>query len=177
MTADPTSGPDSGWLSPLEALSHHPHVARAPAGGRDRESGMRYGFRVGDIGFLLGDETSGEVIDGAPIFAVPNTAGWFRGVVNVRGNLVPVFDLGDLLLGAPVPGRRLLVAGRGAGAVAYPIDAMPRAVRLERRADHAPGVPASLRDHVLAVHLADGETWLEIDSVRFLESLCEAIPA
>ncbi len=52
------------------------------------------------VGFMIGDEIFGvdilmvqEIIRSAPITAVPNSPEFVEGVINLRGNIIPVIDL------------------------------------------------------------------------------------
>jgi len=57
--------------------------------------------------YLLPLAQAGEIMAWTPVHAVPYTQAWFKGVVNVRGNLVGVADL-----------AAFIAACRGAAAVA-----------------------------------------------------------
>jgi purine-binding chemotaxis protein CheW len=52
------------------------------------------------LSFMLGEETYGveiqkvrEIIGVAPVTAVPNTPAFIRGVINLRGKIIPVVDM------------------------------------------------------------------------------------
>lgn len=76
----------------------------------------RLGLQVGGEPWLVDLAEAGELITVPPITPVPLTRHWFRGVVNVRGNLYNVVDLPAFLGGAPVAAgehaRLLLLAER-----------------------------------------------------------------
>lgn len=63
----------------------------------ERWSGI--GFRVGDHRFLAPMDEVREILDPPTCTPVPGTVSWFLGIANVRGNLVPVFDLHGFLAG------------------------------------------------------------------------------
>ena len=85
----------------------------AEAGNR---TASKLGLQVGADPWLVDLTEAGELFPVPPITAVPLTRPWFRGVVNVRGNLYNVVDLPAFLGGTPVaPGgdaRLLLLAER-----------------------------------------------------------------
>ena len=64
---------------------------------RDRWSGI--GFRVGDHRFVASMDEVREILDPPTCTRVPGTVSWFLGVANIRGNLVPVFDMHGFLAG------------------------------------------------------------------------------
>ena len=59
-------------------------------------------LQVGSEGWLIELVDAGEIIPVPPITPVPLTRPWFKGVVNVRGNLHNVVDFSAFLGGPPV---------------------------------------------------------------------------
>jgi len=160
------------WISPSEALGRRPPVsASARVDAPEAERAARYGFLAGPLGLLIARGATGEILDDASIFSVPNTAGWLLGMVNQRGNLVPVFDLGALVDVPADAARRLLVVGAGADAVAFPVERLPGAVRIGEPLDPRPPVPAPFEAHTRASYLVDNQLWLEIDLDGLLTGL------
>jgi twitching motility protein PilI len=66
------------------------------AASRDN-SGSRLGFRVGDVNWLVSLSDTEEVIPVPPIVRMPGARRWFRGAVNIRGNLYAVSDFSDFM--------------------------------------------------------------------------------
>jgi twitching motility protein PilI len=60
-------------------------------------TGSRLGFRVGDANWLVSLSDTEEVIPVPPIVHIPGARRWFRGVVNIRGNLFAVSDFSDFM--------------------------------------------------------------------------------
>lgn len=80
-------------------------LPRMPAPGRFWEGFI---FHVGDASLLAAMDEVAEILNQVPPIArVPGAKPWVRGVANLRGNLLPIIDL-QQLLGAPalVMGRR-----------------------------------------------------------------------
>lgn len=71
---------------------------------RDRWTGI--GFRVGDHRLMASMDEVREILDPPTCTRVPGTVSWFLGIANVRGNLVPVFDLHGFLAGGRVAQSR-----------------------------------------------------------------------
>ena len=116
-----------------------------------------------DGGLLVPESTISEIIDGASIYPVPNTAHWLLGMINQRGALVPVFDLAALLDAPRETIARVLVVGGGPEACAFPVDALPRPIPLGEPVDPRPPVPAPFEAHARAAYLVDEQLWLEVD--------------
>lgn len=73
------------------------------------------GFEVSNIKFLVQHAQVNEISEMEPVFRLPNTGRWLLGLVNLHGNLVPVFDLASLVGGTfdTKSKTMLLVLGRG----------------------------------------------------------------
>ncbi len=85
------------------------------AGTRQDESGVPHlVFRVGENRFALGLADVSEVSRPAGLTPVPGMPPWLAGVANVRGDLVPVVVLGDLLGVATGAAARALIVVRPA---------------------------------------------------------------
>ena len=72
------------------------------------------GVRIGDRGYLVEMTSVGEVMPVSSIAGVPWTRPWFRGLANVRGRLVGVYDLPQMAGEEPLrdeQGLQLLVLG------------------------------------------------------------------
>ena len=77
-------------------------------------SPSKLGLEVGTESWLVDLAEAGEVIPVPPITPVPLTRPWFRGVVNVRGNLYSVIDFAGFLATGYCAGgeqARLVVLG------------------------------------------------------------------
>lgn len=68
----------------------------------------RLGVRVGSRSYLIQMTSVGEVVPLADIAGVPWTRPWFRGLANVRGRLVGVYDLQQLAGGEPMSDEQAL---------------------------------------------------------------------
>lgn len=83
------------------------------------------GYRVGSRLFVSGIDEISELLAVPSLTQVPGTQSWLLGVANVRGNLVPVVDLGRFLFSERTlhtERSRLLVVRQGAGSVALLVD-------------------------------------------------------
>jgi twitching motility protein PilI len=96
--------------------------------GRPAEAAENvFGIRIGRIGLLVSSSIHCEILGKTPVNPLPNVAPWLSGLLNLRGHLVPVFDLHHVLSEETAdPKRRLLfVIGRGDKAAAVWIDGLP----------------------------------------------------
>jgi twitching motility protein PilI len=168
------------WLGPVEALTRFAPASRVAleSEAENEQAELRYGIRIGGIGLLIGAQVPSEFIQPVPISRVPNTPDWFAGLMNLRGALVPVFDL-ELLVGvgedtaqSPDTSSRslFLVLDRGERAAALKIRGFPQALSGLKPLDEMPPAPAPLDECVSDVFVKDGSAWLEFDHVRLFEA-------
>ncbi len=85
-------------------------AASAPEAGAGREW-VGVAFRMGGETFLVAREETREVLGyPAVITRIPGAKSWVKGLANVRGQLLPMLDLRQLLgSGATTPGRNTRV--------------------------------------------------------------------
>jgi len=135
-------------LSPFEVLARYERLSLAHAS--DTRQTMEapglwrgIGYRVGTRLFVSSIDEISELLAVPVMTTVPGTQSWLLGVANVRGNLVPVIDLGRFLFGArtQVTERtRLLIVRQGSGNVALMVDEVfgQRTVDEQQRRDAEP---------------------------------------
>ena len=127
----------------------------------------RYGLTIGGQRFLLDLSDHVHVVDVPRAFRLPNTRRWFLGVVNLRGSLVPLFDLAACfeLPEAPADRRMMLVLGDGDDAAGTIIDGPPRHVLVGENQETAQAPvlhPIASSHATTAYRLSDG-IWVELD--------------
>jgi len=101
------------------------------------------GFRIRSYHFVSSISEVGEILTPLPMADVPGTLPWLLGVTNLRGNLVPVVDLGHFLFDEvtqSTPRTRLLVVYQPGGHVGLLVDEITglQTLTLEQR-EHAEG--------------------------------------
>lgn len=117
-------------LSPFEVLARYERLSLAHASDTRQTfeaPGLwrGIGYRVGTRLFVSSIDEISELLAVPVMTTVPGTQPWLLGVANVRGNLVPVIDLGRFLFGVrtQVAERtRLLIVRQGGGNVALMVD-------------------------------------------------------
>ena len=137
---------------------------------------LRYGFHVGGLPFLVPENTSTEVLDSPPIFPVPRAPHWLSGMLNLRGNVIPVFDLSELsgLNPESDANRRVLVLGQGTQAVAVYVDDLPQPLTPGDITSKLGDPPEILQPFVGAGFTDRDENWCEFDYQEFFRHLASA---
>jgi chemotaxis signal transduction protein len=166
------------WLSPGAALAcfEPPEGLHLEVAGQVREEvRARYGFRIGDLGLLINPDIGNEVLTVSSITPLPDAPPGFLGLINLRGNLVPLYEL-RVRLGMDTRQARTetlaLVFGEGEEAVGVVIESFPAVLPSLRPSPDLPPLPDALQNHVSAGYLQDGMVWLEFDHGSFFDEAC-----
>jgi len=177
---DPSTTEQGEWLAPSDALTRFvpgepSEGALAPAG--EAGPALRYGFRIGQRALLTQPGVSGEVVVSPTIYRVPLAPPWLVGVVNQRGNIVPVFELATWLGqreperdGAPI----VLVLGKGEAAAGLCVDGLPKAIvpgESSVPASTLEALPEAAAGFLRPAFRQEGTDWLELDHIGLFGSL------
>jgi twitching motility protein PilI len=170
------------WLNPTAALTRFAPSLQSDRGPTDRgaqvreRTVVRYGYRVSDIGLVVGERVGCEVISSPTLARIPTLPAWVLGVANLRGSLVPMFDLNALLeLPASAEGanRFGLIFDRGEQAVGILVAEYPQPLERLVPLPHPPPMPAPAREFVATAYRHGESLWLEFDHRRFFDSVAQ----
>lgn len=139
---------------------------------------LRCGIRLktgnGTIPLLLPADRPAELRRGMAICAVPNVAAWFVGMANLRGELVPVFDLlgyYGLSHAALRRSSELLLIGTAASAFALPATGEPEVLQLSEDRSALRTAPQQLSKFVYNAWRGVDTHWYDFDFDRWLLQL------
>ncbi len=118
------------FATPYEILAAYEqrslaHVAGAPEQVEAAGLWRGIGFRVADRHFVSSISEVNEILTLPALTSVPGAKAWLLGIANVRGNLVPVIDLRDFILGArsqATDASRVLIVRQTGGSVGLLVD-------------------------------------------------------
>lgn len=141
---------------------------------------LREGFRIGALRLAMRYEDGNELTEMPPVYPLPRAPSWFRGMANLHGTLVPVFDTAALF-GAAHDGEArpmLLVLGHGEAKAGLVIDGLPVRLRLAAadRID-SPAAPAALAGCVDEAYWNDGVDWMDLRVGALLDRLAGELAA
>ncbi len=115
-------------------------AADLPAAGEGRQgAGAAAADQVELLGFMLSDEEYAldvleikEIVRLQPITVVPRSPAWVKGIVTLRGVIVPIFDLRSRLGLAEIahgPDTRIVVVLRGEELAGLIVDSITQVMR------------------------------------------------
>ena len=166
------------WLSPEAALGRFEPPAGMVLAAAAKEQRGRYGYRISSLSFLIRAGCASEMLQKPDIWDLPGSSPWLLGLVNLRSNLVPVFDLRELF-GLPprdaATQQLVLVFGQGDKAVGLLIDDFPKPLFDMRPFPGVPQLPEELQAHVRNGYMKDDSVWLEFDHETFFEELVHSM--
>ena len=169
--------PLGGGILPSEALTRfEPPKGFVPVSLESATKQLRYGFRTAGLGLLIRQGVGSEAVPMMPMAVIPNGPIWLLGMINLRGNLVPVCDLRRLIGGdtdIAVEKPTILVLDKGDKAAGFLIDGYPLALTSLRPANQLPGLSEHLVRHVKTMIGTDEEVWLEFDHEGFLDAAAQ----
>ncbi|WP_069471095.1 chemotaxis protein CheW [Candidatus Marithrix sp. Canyon 246] len=143
------------------------------------EVSRRLGFLIGNLGFVIANKTMSELSEMLSISPIPFTANWFIGLMNLRGNLIPVFDLYKLLdfEHAKVKKPMLVILGENETAGAIVIHSLPTHLNFVKseQLTHLPPLPAILQPYMNNGYDQNGQIWLQFDHLGFFQYLASKL--
>lgn len=166
------SGSGGTRRSPSEALTRFIPSRTEQSADKQTVEPIRFGAQVGNIGLLVPKGMLSELVEEITVFPLPTTPPWFQGLINLRGSLVPVYDLKTLfMIDEPSSEKNnLLVLNTGEKAVGILIDGLPITLQAAQRLQQAPLLPPVLRDHYRAVYVKDAVVWVDFDFDGFFHA-------
>ena len=169
---------ESRMIKPSEALNRFSPTEQPPVVARAKKAveQLRYGFRAGDIGLIMDESLGSEIVNNIPVCTIPDTPPWFPGVVNIRGNIVPIFDLKMIFdSNEKTKLQKLLVIGKECKAVGILIDVLPEALPDLDITTDLSSVPAILSECIFNVYKQDENIWVELNFSDFFAKLGKQI--
>ncbi len=154
----------------------------------------RYGVHMGELNMLIPEHGGSEVLLQPPVFNIPHTPSFFLGVCNIRGNIVPIYDLflayvlnraseqtNDDDQEHQVPDRRsrsrqkkILILGSGEQSIGLAIELLPIVIPVTeetQRINELQPLPDRLMKFVLGGYVIDNRHWYEIDFLNLIKDL------
>ena len=167
-------GEPGDWMLPSAALDRFEPPENMVLAKVVEKEVVRYGFNIGSLGLLIQPGVGSEVMQMPTIWTLPGAQPWLLGLINLRGSLVPVYDL-KLVLGLEARSSNakslVLVFDQGDKAVGMLIDDFPKPLAGLNLLPNLPHLPTALVGHVHTGYVKSEMIWLEFDHGTFLNGL------
>lgn len=130
-------------------------------------------FKVGNIGFVLPETEVSELLESIPSCRLPNTNRVLHGMANLRGRVIPLFDLQYVFNVPKTKGKFVLVIGSGDESVGVVLENMPQQIKVSEddSLKNLPPIPESLKPFVKKAYSTDEGLWFDFDVFNFFGSL------
>lgn len=156
-------------LSPLDQLRDiegrtQQNAAGLPSEEEIQDTWTGVGFFVGQQELLAPLHDVVEILDPVECTRIPSVKPWFKGLANIRGNLLPVVDFHQFLHGESLPqtgSTRIVVfrdEGVNAGIIVSNVVGM-RHFQIDERVEKSASLDEALKDYVLHAFQRSGEAW------------------
>ena len=162
-------------LAPVTALTRfHPDTSGLSNRVSEQTEYVRQGVQIGATGILLPYLEKVEIIQLESVCPIPNTPMWFKGMINNRGNLLPVFNLKLFMaMDDDQPSRWLMILAHGGKAAGLCIDTLPIVIENPQPVDvdwndAQITIPQALRLHVVRAYMQNGKLWMDMAYEKML---------
>jgi len=138
----------------------------------DVVSHIRYGINICKQNLLFDKTLLCEAAIKSDLYPIPNVPSWIYGMINLRGNIIPVFRIDEFLTDSESGEKQreneiVLVIGEGNNSVGLSIHELPVAVEIdEDNVNTIPppeDTPEIFSGCVNAAYDIDDKIWLEVD--------------
>lgn len=126
-----------------------------------------HGFELQNVGILVAPHLRCEVVENLSLCPLPGTAQWLVGMAQLRGRILPVFDMQSLIEGSTYKRRKvqkLLVIEPQQNGMAIVLPNLP--VRMEfmqqQILENRHGVPEALAPYTTNLYYHE-KLWIEVD--------------
>ena len=135
----------------------------------------RRGIFFGTFGLLLNNDSIYEIIEHAKVTPMPGVLSVFKGIMNHRGSIVPVYDLNELIKDDELiwERSRVIILNTGREAVALflyslPVQISPVVKVSEKEIFHVPDIITS---NSAAIYRLNGVLWFDLDKENLFSRL------
>lgn len=134
----------------------------------------RYGYKISNMNFLIPEQTVSEIIQEPNIFSLPNSPVWIEGLINIRGNILPVMNIGKLLKQAntnKLSSILILDKADNKSSIAIMINDLPISLEIGESNTAASGYPEELNEFIENGFNQNNIDWIEFNPQELFEKL------
>jgi len=136
----------------------------------------RYGYKISDMNFLVPEEIVSEVIQEAKVFNLPNCPSWLEGLVNIRGNIIPVMNMDKLLKKSNYDKSTTLLVLNNIDekqSIAIIITELPISLEYNESKTKINSYPDILHEYISSGFNQNNYDWVEFNPQKLFEKLAK----
>ena len=134
----------------------------------------RYGYQISNMNFLVPENTVSEVIQNPNIFSLPNSPSWIEGLINIRGNIIPVMNIGKYLKSHSkerLANILVLDKSDNENAIAIMIKDLPISLEINDSKTSSDKYPEELLEFTDSGFKQNNEDWVEFNPQKLFKTL------
>lgn len=138
----------------------------------------RYGYKVSELNFLVPEQMVSEVIQNPNIFSLPNSPSWIEGLINIRGNIIPVMNIDKLLKnyqGEKLTSILVLTKTDNKSAIAIMISDLPVSLEIGESNTSTNEYPEILHDYIKDGFNQNNADWIEFNPQELFKKLADKV--
>ncbi len=134
-------------------------------------------FSIGDLNILASEQYSPEILEDNIVYPMLLTPDWVLGACNIRGKIIPVFDLENLLYpdvcNTKPTNYKTFILHDGQNAIGLPLFNLPTLIHLkdEECIRKHTKLPAMLKPYIKKIYKRKKKIWVLVDFTSFFISL------
>jgi chemotaxis signal transduction protein len=139
---------------------------------------LRYGINIGNQNLLFDKSILCEATINTNVYPIPNIPPWLNGMINLRGNPIPIFNIDNFVTDDKKEDRKnkiVFVIGEGSDAVGLLIDELPVAVEIDEEniesVSPPDNTPEIFSGAITNAYEVEKTVWLEIDIDTVIKNL------
>lgn len=138
----------------------------------------RYGYKISDFNFLVPEGTVSEVLQNTNVFMLPNSPSWIEGLINIRGNIIPVMNVNKILKSSNKDIETnilVLDIDDSTSAIAILINELPVSLEHNDSKTNTDTYPDMLREFINDGFRQNDADWIEFNPKQFFKKMAEKV--
>lgn len=167
-----------GWVEKhAELITKLEAEYQQTQGVNDESLGLRYySFNSAGLNLLVPNNITSEVLEESKVHFIPLAPKWLMGACNVRGDIVPIIDLNQILKNqkTQLVARQniTLILGSAEKAIGILLDQLPKAIQFkkEEQATNYKKIPEWIKPFISMAYKKNHKLWLCVDFASLITS-------
>ena len=128
-----------------------------------------YGIKFNTLHLLIDRNISSELLEDSIVYPVLLAADWIIGVANIRGDIIPVIDLEQMITGEStnknINSSKIIIINKGVDAIGLLLDQLPKLISFnsDAKLNDYSSLPGVIQEYVEYAYTQDAITWVCID--------------